>query len=47
MKSREKDHSPCGIALWANNSIAVESLFHGASCKDAKHAKFGEKRDKI
>ncbi len=28
---------PCGIALRVNNSILVESVFHGA-----KDAKFGE-----
>jgi len=26
---------PCGVALWANNSILVESVFHGASRKGA------------
>ena len=25
-----RDNSPCGIALRANNSISVESVFHGA-----------------
>ena len=34
-----KDNSPCGIALGANNSASVESVFHGASRKDAKGAK--------
>ena len=32
-------HSPYGIALRANNSILVESVFHGASRKGAKDAK--------
>ncbi len=27
----EKDHSPHGIALRANNSILIEEIFHGAS----------------
>jgi len=30
------------MALRANNSILVESVFHGASRKGAKHTKFGE-----
>jgi len=29
-ESRAKDPSPCGKALWANNSILVEAAFHGA-----------------
>jgi len=33
---------PCGIALRANNWTSVEMVFHGASCKDAKDAKFEE-----
>ncbi len=33
-KDRIEDDSPRGIALRANNSILVESVFHGA--KDAK-----------
>jgi len=40
--NRISDDSPCGIALRANNSILVESIFHGASRKGAKDAKFGE-----
>jgi hypothetical protein len=34
LRNQEKDHSPCGIALRANNSILVEEIFHGA--KDTK-----------
>jgi len=37
-----KDTSPCGIVLRANNLTSVESVFHGASRKAAKHAKFLE-----
>jgi len=64
---RNEDDSPCGIALRANNSTSVESIFHGASpvkyrhgcdtntlavrifhgasCKGAKVAKFGERKN--
>ena len=38
-----RNDSPCGIALQANNSTSVETIFHGASRKDAKFAKVREK----
>jgi hypothetical protein len=41
----EEDASPCGITLWENNSTSVESVFHGASRKGAKLAKFGANKN--
>jgi hypothetical protein len=40
LRFERKDTSPCGIALQANNSTSVGSVFHGASRKGAKGAKF-------
>ncbi len=45
--ANEEDASPCGIVLPMNNLTSVESVFHGASCKDAKHAKLEENRKLI
>ncbi len=35
--NRINDDSPCGIALRANNSILVESVFHGARPVKYRH----------
>jgi len=44
-RNRLNDHSPCGIALRTNDAISVESVFHEASRKGAKHAKLLENRE--